>query len=724
MKNIFKIFLTAYFLLLTAYCFAQTSGFPVYIDKASTTYLQWKVAGDFTGYDSLHFVVKPCTTSSTCGQLIKKNCAVTYSKPYSTVKCTLYVGDTDDFNAAKYYWSIYAYGSDTIAVRSGTFNLQLNGQTPIDGVASTSPIYTIAIDSSDQEPGVLIGRNSNNLTDWWSLGMLGDSIGVVTGQAADIDSLYGLIGDLDSLYTGETYERYVGYSDYSDGKFPLTLTGLQNAIADLPNDSGVVNISYPGVDTLGLGALPWDVELKGWVQYCSDLQAGIYEANVIELVENNATAGILEITLDGDAIYNIPIFNGETHTTINPRIIDSINARSSNWFAYLDTEPIDVHINAINYGNKINTTADTSGLNFDYFILLITIEGQVQLCNSGYTSIEIIDSLENYDRVTTNSNKSSITTINTNLNTWHSFASNIYKIGKPGRQLYFNNGAYSDFWIGGFVTPPYNLPYLVNIGNEYRTDYLNDTLKLFLNFQHLFYIDGTGTPRWGSTSAGFVNGNFGLAVGDLPDSVGLDWNWNDMVGVHVQMFDEVNKTAVAKRFPMPMYGFRFRFGGDINYYTFPYVYGYYSDFTSFGDQARVEQGWHFYGKGDFPSYFGGHIQLGASVIVPATISSQVTLYNSSGSLKVKDGTGNIYNLTSNYFSGTATLTIGNEAVVTHGVGSTPLIQDISITPQTTTFGFPYWVSNVTSTTFTINLGTVGLETRIADILFSWQIRRQ
>lgn len=469
-------------------------------------------------------------------------------------------------------------------------------------------------------------------------------------------------------FTGEKHEKYVGYQN---GKYKLNLAGLQKAINSLPNDSGVVWIAYPGVDTLGLGILPTNIELRGWIKYCNgSVITGRTELQIFAWNGVATKTGTFTLTLYGDAPLYITITIGTNLSLYNNKIRDSINTRSTNWIAGpIEFDGTCFHVNKnqsasddLFYEHLIpqdvpQFTYDTTGLNINEFIVFTPPDPQgcslaqprdgiLIECNTDLVSTEIIDSLENYDRVTTNSNKSSITTINTNLNTWHSFASNIYKIGKPGRQLYYNNGAYSDFWIGGFVVPPYNLPYLVNIGNEYRTDYLNDTLKLFLNFQHLFYIDGTGTPRWGSTSAGFVNGNFGLAVGDLPDSVGLDWNWNDMVGVHVQMFDEVNKTAVAKRFPMPMYGFRFRFGGDINYYTFPYVYGYYSDFTSFGDQARVEKGWHFYGKGDFPIYNDGYIQTAKNFeVVNATTKAVILKFpntdGSNGQVIKTDGSGNL-----------------------------------------------------------------------------------
>lgn len=60
----------------------------------------------------------------------------------------------------------------------------------------------------------------------------------------------------------EKYERYVGYKDDS---YPLTLDGLESAILSL-SDSGVIHIAYPGIDTTGLGIVPDNIHLEGWVQ--------------------------------------------------------------------------------------------------------------------------------------------------------------------------------------------------------------------------------------------------------------------------------------------------------------------------------------------------------------------------------------------------------------------------------------------------------------------------
>lgn len=73
-------------------------------------------------------------------------------------------------------------------------------------------------------------------------------------EGAEIDSSI-------DLTIGDPYVRFVGTQT---SKYPLTATGLKNAIASL--DSGEVFIAYPGIwDTTGLGALKSTVTLNGWI---------------------------------------------------------------------------------------------------------------------------------------------------------------------------------------------------------------------------------------------------------------------------------------------------------------------------------------------------------------------------------------------------------------------------------------------------------------------------
>ena len=78
--------------------------------------------------------------------------------------------------------------------------------------------------------------------------------------------------------TGERYEKFVGFSK---GKYPLTLGGLKSAINSLDSDSGTVTIAYPGIDTIGLGIIPSNVKLDGWLKVCYDMDYNTYAEGYI-----------------------------------------------------------------------------------------------------------------------------------------------------------------------------------------------------------------------------------------------------------------------------------------------------------------------------------------------------------------------------------------------------------------------------------------------------------
>lgn len=182
-KNLTDYFVTLFLVMTIA--FVILSGVEgwcqlnnhIYVNRGETTYLKWQTSGDYSSYDSLYFAVKPCTSLS-CGRLsdVSKSVDISYSGPYTTMTCTLYAANTSGLNAAIYYYSIYAYGSDTVLVTNGKLNLQLNGQTVADGVASTTPVHLLAVDSSDQNPGIPVFYDSDNSQHWWSLTTLKDSL--------------------------------------------------------------------------------------------------------------------------------------------------------------------------------------------------------------------------------------------------------------------------------------------------------------------------------------------------------------------------------------------------------------------------------------------------------------------------------------------------------------------------------------------------------------------
>jgi len=86
--------------------------------------------------------------------------------------------------------------------------------------------------------------------------LLGKEVGVYESDYSgiQIDSAAG-------HFLGNIYTAYVGGGE---SNFPLTVNGLADAIASL--DSGTVIISYPGLwDTTGLGVLPNNISIEGWL---------------------------------------------------------------------------------------------------------------------------------------------------------------------------------------------------------------------------------------------------------------------------------------------------------------------------------------------------------------------------------------------------------------------------------------------------------------------------
>lgn len=139
----------------------------------------------------------------------------------------------------------------------------------------------------------------------------------------------------------ETYERYVGYKD---GSYPLTLDGLKSAILSL-SDSGVVHIAYPGIDSAGLGVIPSNIHLQGWIQsqYISTLNDSVFfkKFNTVLYVSNNYTtntsineyqtiASALADYHPGDVIMLAPeYFNEDVTISIDSVHIQGLNKHLS-----------------------------------------------------------------------------------------------------------------------------------------------------------------------------------------------------------------------------------------------------------------------------------------------------------------------------------------------------------------------------------------------------------
>lgn len=77
-----------------------------------------------------------------------------------------------------------------------------------------------------------------------------------------------------------------------------------------------------------------------------------------------------------------------------------------------------------------------------------------------------------------------------------------------------------------------------------------------------------------------------------------------------------------------VYAYHFRFG-DGNKHRYPVFYTFYSDLTNYNAGTKILTGYHFYGSGDYPSYFGGVVrakqfQLNALNTAPANATATGT----------------------------------------------------------------------------------------------------
>lgn len=254
--------------------------------------------------------------------------------------------------------------------------------------------------------------------------------------------------------------------------------------------------------------------------------------------------------------------------------------------------------NVFTPANKVTIVADT----FNFWGTTY-INGTKYAPNGSVADADSLGGLPASDYVT----KAGINEWSTNL---YSGSANVMRLGKSYNDKRFNNGAYSDVWNIDYVIPPYNLSadWLYSI--EHRTDYFNDTLNTIAH-SDIVNIDGTGTPIWKTNDVRIMGNEIAVNVGDLPDSVALNWSLAGLTGNKV-ILSEANKTAVESRFPMPVRGFEFKFGSVPNY-IFPRVYSFFSDLTT--NTPSLETAYHFYGQGSYPSYFGGNILTDGTILV-------------------------------------------------------------------------------------------------------------
>lgn len=88
----------------------------------------------------------------------------------------------------------------------------------------------------------------------------------------------------------------------------------------------------------------------------------------------------------------------------------------------------------------------------------------------------------------------------------------------------------------------------------------------------------------------------------------LPTTYTDIIG-NETYFQEFSTTGDVNLTTTDFYGFRFRNGGSsLHRYSFRYIYGYYSNMSDNNFASHVyTNAFHFYGKGNYPSWFGGSV---------------------------------------------------------------------------------------------------------------------
>ncbi len=171
-------------LLVSTVSFAQKNN--INLIRGTTFYSTWTVTGDYTSYSSLIFKVNLGNN-----QYLQRAVTQSYVSPTTTLRCTLYVNDTQDLNPGDYLFNIYAFGADTLVLVSAYMKLTKN--VALDPVPITFPRYTvIPIDTPNTANTFIVGQDSNNVWYQKTVSQVRSILGVDTtgGTSASLDSLY------------------------------------------------------------------------------------------------------------------------------------------------------------------------------------------------------------------------------------------------------------------------------------------------------------------------------------------------------------------------------------------------------------------------------------------------------------------------------------------------------------------------------------------------------
>lgn len=79
------------------------------------------------------------------------------------------------------------------------------------------------------------------------------------------------------------------------------------------------------------------------------------------------------------------------------------------------------------------------------------------------------------------------------------------------------------------------------------------------------------------------------------------------LSIYEAVIDETPSVTAVDTIPFNRtFGYSFRMGSG-NKHRYPMFYSFYSDLVSYSASTKLLKGYHFYGYGDYPSFFGGTI---------------------------------------------------------------------------------------------------------------------
>lgn len=591
--------------------------------RGDATTLTWTVSGDYSS-DSLLFIAMDNDSNAVLRLTTSGGLTASYSSPNTTITGTIHAATTENFIAQNYLYDISSV-TDSVTLIMGLLSVIADVSNLEDTVLAPIPYYTLPLSPPDYDTTFVMGLNSDStwneinattlrgITGSGGVGSLPDSI-IYTSETAD-------------FVTKSTTQTVTGEKTFSNSKtvFSGDSVGVRG---DLTVDGGVYFYGSDG-DINNNGAInSVDINLlQNYLNYNSNLtkpQKIIADINgdgridwddreIISSLTGYLT-GTPEYIARRDSIVRIVNTKARKSSYGNFDVDGTLQVDSTITIGEYTLPDIDGSSGQVlrtNGSGVLFWASDATGAGGAAYTDSIVINGR----HIPGDSVATIDGIDSLLKVSGDSYKLSYSgsTIDSwldGLNSWTTGLANpsaLLRIGKTGREIYFNNafGGGSDYWIIDYIQHPFNLPYSNQIMREFRTDYYNDTLKTFQSIANLTYLDTTGSAIWHPDGFSYVHNLNSLGVGDLPDSTTAVFNGGGTVGVQFQL-QEANKTAGAKRYPMKVKGFEFKFGST-PYYTYPVVYGYYSDLTS--NTPNLETAYHFYGLGDFPSYFGGNLQV-------------------------------------------------------------------------------------------------------------------